>query len=68
MEIDLDVHVDVFYYSSYVVEGEGIVTFQIMSGGSLDAQDVIYILSLKKNFLSISAMEDTGFVVTFQRG
>jgi hypothetical protein len=29
---------------------------------------VLYVPVLKNNFLSISVMEDRGFVVTFQRG
>jgi hypothetical protein len=33
-----------------------------------NAQDVLYIIELKKHFLSVSAMEDRGFFVTFQRG
>jgi hypothetical protein len=29
---------------------------------------MLYILGLKKNLLSVSVMEDKGFVITFQRG
>jgi hypothetical protein len=47
------------------VKGEGIITFQLDYGGSLDAHDVLYIPGLKNNFLSILAMEDMGFVITF---
>jgi hypothetical protein len=42
--------------------------FQLESGGSFDAQDVLYVPGLKKNLLSVSVMEDKGFVVIFQRG
>jgi transposase InsO family protein len=38
------------------------------SGGSFDAQEVLYVPGLKKNLLSISVMEDKGFEVNFQRG
>jgi hypothetical protein len=31
-------------------------------------EDVSYVLELKKNFLSVSFLEDMGFYVTFQRG
>ena len=54
--------------SRYVVKGEGTITFQLESGGSLDSHDVLYIPGLKKNLFSISAMEDRGFAVTFHRG
>jgi hypothetical protein len=36
--------------------------------GSFDAQDVLYVPGLKKNLLSVSVMEDKGFVVIFQKG
>jgi hypothetical protein len=38
------------------------------SGGSFDAKEVLYVLGLKKNLLSISVMADRGFEVNFQRG
>jgi len=34
----------------------------------LDAQDVIYVPRLKRNFLSVLVMENRDFVFTFQRG
>jgi hypothetical protein len=42
--------------------------FQLELGGSFDAHDVLYVPRLKNNFLSVSTMEDMGFVVTFLRG
>jgi hypothetical protein len=54
--------------AKYVVKGEGIITFHLKSGGLFDAHDVLYVPGLKKNLFSVSAMEDRGFVVTFQRG
>jgi hypothetical protein len=68
MESDSDVHVELGDDAKYAVKGEGIITFQLESGVSLDAHDVLYIPGLKKNFLSVSAMEDRGFSITFQRG
>jgi hypothetical protein len=67
-ERDLDVHVELGDDATYAMKGEGIITFQLESIGSLDAWDMIYIPGLKNNFLSVSAMEDKGFFVTFQRG
>jgi hypothetical protein len=43
------------------MKGEGIVTLQLESGGSLYAHDVLYVPGLKNNFLSVSSMEDKGF-------
>jgi hypothetical protein len=51
--------------AKYAVKGEGTITFHLESGGSLDAHDVLYVPGLKKNFLSVSAMEDKGLFVTF---
>jgi hypothetical protein len=42
--------------------------FQLESGGSFDAYEVLYLPGLKKNLLSISAMEDKGYEVNFRRG
>jgi hypothetical protein len=44
------------------------VQFQLESGGSFDAQEVLYVPGLKKNLLSISVMEDKGYEVNFRRG
>jgi hypothetical protein len=68
MERDSYVHVEIGDDARCVVKGEGKIKFQLKLGGLLDAQDVIYIPGLKKNFLSVSTMEDMGFSVTFQRG
>jgi hypothetical protein len=53
--------------SKYALKGERTIMFQLESKGSFDSQDMLYVLGLKKNFHSISAMEDMGFVVTFKR-
>jgi hypothetical protein len=68
MERDSNVHAELGDDAKYEMKGEGTITFQLKLGGSLDAHDVLYILGLKNNLLSVSAMEDMGFVVTFQRG
>jgi hypothetical protein len=52
----------------YAVKGQGTITFQLELGSSLDALDVLYILVLKKTFLSVSTMKGRGFSVTFHRG
>jgi hypothetical protein len=54
--------------AKYAMKGEITIKFHLESGGSLNAQDVLYILGLKKNFLSVSARKDRVFFLTFQRG
>jgi hypothetical protein len=68
MERDSGVHVYLGDDARYIVKGKGIVTFQLDSGGSLDAHNVLYVPSLKNNLLSVSTMEDMSFSITFQSG
>jgi hypothetical protein len=68
MEKDSGIHVELGDDAKYVVKGEGTILFQLESGGSFEAQDVLYVLGLKKNFLSVSVMEDKGFAVMFKKG
>jgi hypothetical protein len=65
MEKHLDFHVDLGDDTKYTVKGEGKVMFHLELRDSLDAHDVIYVPSLKKNFLSVLVMVDRGFFVTF---
>jgi hypothetical protein len=67
-EMDSGIHVELGDDAKYVVKGEGTILFQLESGNSFDAQDVLYVPGLKKNLLSISVMEDKGFVIIFQKG
>jgi hypothetical protein len=65
IERDSDVHVELGDDAKYAVKGEGTVMFQHDSRGSFDAQKVLYVPRLKKNLLSVSAMEDRGFCFYF---
>jgi hypothetical protein len=67
IERDSKVHVELGDDANYVVKGERTITFQLESRGSFDAYDVIYVPSLKKNFISVLPMEDRGFVA-FKEG
>jgi hypothetical protein len=61
-------HVDLGDDVKYTVEGGGgIIMFYIESGGSLEALDVLYVPEPKKKFISVSALEDKGFVVLFKK-
>jgi hypothetical protein len=54
--------------AKYALKGEGTNTFQLELGNSLDAKDALYVPILKKNFLSVLAMEDMGLSINFWRG
>ena len=46
----------------------GTVTFERESFHPLEVMDVLYVLGMKKNLISVSAMEEKGFDVTFSGG
>jgi hypothetical protein len=48
--------------------GSGTVRFQRESGKPLSINDVSFVLGLTKNLISVSTLEDKGYVVTFQDG
>lgn len=54
--------------STYLVKGVGNVTLQLNQGNMIHLQEVLYVLDLKKNLASISAMEDKGYKVAFIDG
>jgi hypothetical protein len=64
---DSKVHVELSDDVRYEVKGEGMVTFHLESGGSLNAHHVLYVPGVKKKLLSISTMEDIVFFITFQK-
>jgi hypothetical protein len=66
MESDTNLHVKIDNDSRHAVTGQGRITFHLESGGSLDSHNAIYIPYLKKNLISLSAMEENDFSITFQ--
>ena len=54
--------------ATYPLKGTGTVTLHLNQGQVLCLQDVLYVLDLKKNLVSILAMEDKGFKVAFIDG
>jgi hypothetical protein len=54
--------------AKYVVKGEGTILFHLESRGLLEAQDVLYVPKLKKNFLSVSVLEDMVFLSCSRKG
>jgi hypothetical protein len=48
--------------------GHGTVTFQRESKKPLMVKDVLYVPGITKNLIFVSALEDKGYVVSFQDG
>jgi hypothetical protein len=65
-EQDSRVQVELGDDAKYPVAGVGTIPFQLQSGNSLDFDDVLFVLGLRKNLLSVSVMEDKGFAVEFK--
>eukprot|EP00253_Pinus_taeda_P001599 PITA_01599 len=54
--------------ATFPVKGVGNITLQLNQGNTIHLQEVLYAPDLKKNLVSISAMEDKGFKVAFIDG
>jgi hypothetical protein len=54
--------------AEYAVKGVGTTSFQLESRNSLHMNDVLFVPGLRKNLLSISALEDKGYRVAFVDG
>ena len=54
--------------SRHAVRGVGEASYQLDSGNYISIKDVLFVQGLKKNLLSISALEDKGFRVAFVDG
>jgi hypothetical protein len=52
----------------YPIKGVGESNYKLNSGNSLKIKDVLYVLGLTKNLLSISYLENKGFRVAFIDG
>jgi hypothetical protein len=63
---DLGVHHEIGDDAKYPIAGVGTIPFQLKSSNSLDFDNVLFVPGLKKNLLSVSFMEDKGFVVEFK--
>lgn len=54
--------------SSYPVRGIGTCTIKLKTGISIQLTGVLFVPGIKRNLLSISALEDNGYRVTFMDG
>ena len=52
----------------YPIKGSGEASYKLNSGKSLKMKDVLYVPGLKKNLLSISALDAKGMRVAFVDG
>jgi hypothetical protein len=52
----------------YNLKWVGTSTFQLDSDMQLQLSEVLYVLGMKRNLVSISSLEDKGYKVTFSEG
>ena len=52
----------------HVVRGVGNVRFQLSHGGYIDQDGVLFVPGMRVNLLSVSALEDIGYLTLFRRG
>lgn len=60
-EKDIQMHIKMGDNGRYSVIGFGTVNFQREKGAPLTLRDVMYVLRLKKNLISVVMLEDRGF-------
>ena len=68
VEKDLQLHVELGENGRYSATGIGTITFQRESGKLILLQDVVHVLGLKKNLISVAMLEDKGNDVVFSEG
>ena len=54
--------------STYDIKGIGSTALQLDSGMLINIGEILYVPSLKKNVISMTVLEDKGFLVTFSKG
>ena len=52
----------------YPIKGSGITSYKLDSGKSIKIKDVLFVPGLKKNIVSISALDAKGMRVSFVDG
>ena len=68
VEKETNLHVFLGDDAIYNVKGVGTSTFQLDSDMQLQLSEVLYVPGMKRNLVSISALEDKGYTVTFSEG
>jgi hypothetical protein len=68
VEKDSRLHVVLGDDARYTVKGSGATSFQLDSGTPLHLSDVLFVPGMRRNLVSISALEDKGYKVSFSDG
>ena len=68
IEKETHIHVVLGDDSRYNVRGVGTSTFQLYSDMQLKLEEVLYVPGMKRNLVSILALEDKGYKITFLEG
>lgn len=68
MQIETGEEVTIGYDSAHSVKGIGTCTIKLKSGNSIQLSGVLYVPGIKRNLISISALEDDGFRIAFMGG
>jgi hypothetical protein len=68
VEKETHIHVVLGDDARYNVKGVGTSTFQLDSYMQLQLREVLYVPGMKRNLISIYALEDKGYKVTFLEG
>ena len=68
VEKESHLHVVLGYDANYNVKGFGSTSLQLESNNLLHLNDVLYVPGMKTNLVSIFALEDKGYRVTFADG
>jgi hypothetical protein len=68
IEKETHLHVVLGDDARYNVRGVGTSTFQLDSDMQLKLEEVLYVPGMKRNLVSISALEDKGYKITFSEG
>jgi hypothetical protein len=68
IEKETHLHVVLGDDARYNVRGVGTSTFQLDSDMKLKLEEVLYVPGMKRNLVSISALEDKGYKITFSEG
>jgi hypothetical protein len=53
---------------THQIRGVDSVRFLLDFGETLEVEGVLFVLGMRVNLLSVSTLEDAGYVITFKRG
>ena len=67
-EKDLEIHIEMGDNGRYSATGLGMIIIQREHGAPLTLKNFMYVPRLKKNLVSISMLEDRGYIVIFSKG